>query len=168
MRFLITIIYIDTKKENKKMNKKYLKYFGMIFTSAILMYGIMYLNTYELAHVYFSQTRMYMTILSTAVMAIVMLLFMLDMLDNKKINTAIILSSIVIFAGSFLLMRNQTTIDDVAYMEQMIPHHSIALLTSENAKIEDERVRELADGIIEAQKKEISEMKELIKDLKGQ
>lgn len=144
-----------------------MKYFGMIATSAILMYGIMYLNTYEWAHVYFSETRLYMTILSTSVMAVVMLLFMLDMLNDKKMNAGIILISILIFMVSFFLMRNQTTIDDVDYMEQMIPHHSIALLTSENAKIEDERVRKLADEIIEAQKREIKEMADLINDLKG-
>ncbi|WP_367183435.1 DUF305 domain-containing protein [Sporosarcina sp.] len=50
-------------------------------------------------------------------------------------------------------------------MKAMIPHHSIAILTSERANITDPRVRDLADGIIEAQKREIKEMKQLIKDL---
>ncbi len=63
-------------------------------------------------------------------------------------------------------MRNQTTIDEVDYMQGMIPHHSIAILTSERADIEDPRVRKLADDIIKAQKKEIKEMKELIEELK--
>ncbi len=130
------------------------------------MYGIMYLNTYELDHVYFSEMRLYMTILSTCVMAVVMLLFMLQMLKNKKANISIVLVSILIFAGSFFLMRNQTTIDEVDYMQGMIPHHSIAILTSERADIEDPRVRKLADDIIKAQKKEIKEMKELIEELK--
>jgi uncharacterized protein (DUF305 family) len=53
-------------------------------------------------------------------------------------------------------------------MEGMIPHHSIAILTSERAKISDPRVRELADEIIEAQKKEIAEMKKLIEDLEDE
>lgn len=149
------------------MKKKYMKYFAMIFTSAILMYGIMYLNTYEIGHVYFSETRLYMTILSTSVMAIVMLLFMLDMLDNKKINFTIIISSVLVFIFAFGMMRTQTGIDDVDYMEQMIPHHSIAILTSENANIKDERVRKLADDIIEAQKKEIDQMSKLIEELKN-
>ncbi|MFZ2258253.1 MAG: DUF305 domain-containing protein [Clostridiaceae bacterium] len=149
------------------MNKKYLKYFGMIITSAVLMFAVMYLNTYELDHVYFSETRLYMTILSTCVMAIVMLLFMLDMLQNKRMNTIIISASILIFAASFVMMRNQTTIGDIDYMEQMIPHHSVAILTSENAKIVDPRVRKLADDIIEAQKREINEMRTLIIELKA-
>ena len=149
------------------MKKGYGKFLGMILTSAILMYGVMYLNTYELDHVFFSEMRLYMTILSTSVMAVVMLLFMLHMLKDKKINMAIIGVSVVVFAVSFYLMRNQTTIDDVDYMEGMIPHHSIAILTSGRANIEDPRVRKLADDIIEAQEREIKEMKELIEDLKN-
>ncbi len=148
------------------MKNKYANFLGMIATSAILMYGVMYLNTYELDHVYFSEMRLYMTILSTAVMAIVMLGFMRHMLKDKKINLAIIGVSILVFAGSFFLMRNQTTIDDIDYMEAMIPHHSIAILTSGRANIEDPRVRKLADEIIEAQEREIKEMKELIEELK--
>jgi uncharacterized protein (DUF305 family) len=49
----------------------------------------------------------------------------------------------------------------------MIPHHSIAILTSERAEISDPRVRELADEIIESQRREIDEMKTLIADLQG-
>lgn len=149
------------------MKKNYMKFFGMIISSAILMYGVMYLNTYQIDHVYFSEMRLYMTILSTAVMAVVMLGFMLHMLENKKINIGILLVSVLVFGSSFYLMRNQTTIDDVDYMQGMIPHHSIAILTSGRAKIEDPRVRKLADDIIKAQEKEIKEMKELIEDLKS-
>lgn len=54
---------------------------------------------------------------------------------------------------------------DVDYMQGMIPHHSIAILTSERANISDPRVKKLADDIIKAQKKEIQEMKALIEDL---
>jgi len=149
------------------MNKNYAKFLGMIAASAILMYAVMYLNTYELDHIYFSEMRMYITILSTAVMAVVMLGFMLHMLKNKKINLAIVGVSIIVFVGSFFLMRNQTTIDEVDYMEAMIPHHSIAILASERADIEDPRVQELADDIIDAQEKEIAEMKDLIEELKN-
>ena len=49
--------------------------------------------------------------------------------------------------------------------EGMIPHHSIAILTSERSEIEDVRVRKLADEIIKAQRIEIAEMKWLIEDI---
>jgi cell division protein FtsW (lipid II flippase) len=142
-----------------------MKFFGMIATSAVFMFMVMYLNTYEFSHVFFSETRLYMTILSTCVMALVMLGFMLHMLKNRLMNIIIVSVSVLVFITSFVFMRYQTTIDDVDYMEGMIPHHSIAILTSERAKISDPRVRELADEIIEAQKKEIAEMKKLIEDL---
>src|SRR5699024_2865751 len=112
------------------MDKSYKKFFGMILTSAVFMFMVMYLNTYEFSHVFFSETRLYMTILSTCVMAVVMLRFMLHMLKNKKMNISIVVVSLIVFVSSLLLMRDQTTIDDVDYMEGMIPHHSIAILTS--------------------------------------
>jgi uncharacterized protein (DUF305 family) len=68
---------------------------------------------------------------------------------------------------SLWLVRSQETVTDIAYMEAMIPHHSIAILTSERAHIRNPRVRKLADGIIEAQVREIGEMKNLIDDLKA-
>jgi uncharacterized protein (DUF305 family) len=101
----------------------------------------------------------------TAVMALVMLYFMRDMYSNKKINTYIIGGSITLFAVALMLVRSQFFVDEVDYMQAMIPHHSIAILTSERAHIEDPRVQKLAKEIIEAQRREIDEMKKLIADL---
>ena len=143
----------------------YLRFGVMIAASTLVMFGLMYLNTYALDHVWFSQTRAWMAVLMGAVMAIIMLIFMLKMYPNKRANSAIILGSILAFAGALWLVRSQETVDDVSYMKAMIPHHSIAILTSERAHIRDPRVRKLADGIIEAQVREIAEMKKLIADL---
>ena len=71
----------------------------------------------------------------------------------------------MVFAGALYLVRSQETVEDVSWMKAMIPHHSIAILTSERAHIADPRVRKLADQIIEAQRSEIAEMKALIQDL---
>ena len=143
----------------------YKKFAGMIATSTVVMMIFMYLNTYEIGHVYFSETRLYMTLLMGASMAIIMLGFMLHMLTNKRLNIGIVIVSIVVFSLSLFLVRSQITVDDVSYMKAMIPHHSIAILTSGRANISDPRVRELADKIIEAQRREIEEMESLIKDL---
>jgi uncharacterized protein (DUF305 family) len=137
----------------------------MITTSSVLMYILMYLHTYELGHVLFSETRLYMNLIMTAVMAVVMLWFMRHMYTDKKMNRMIIGGSAMLFFTALFLVRSQTLVDDVDYMEAMIPHHSIAILTSERAQISDPRVRELADSIIKAQREEISEMKRLIEDL---
>ena len=144
---------------------KYSKFGAMIATSTIVMFGLMYLNTYALDHVYFSETRAYMALVMGAAMAVVMLAFMLAMYTDRRINTAIFLGSAAVFAVSLWLVRSQETVVDVSWMRAMIPHHSIAILTSERAHIKDPRVRKLADGIIEAQRREIGEMKSLISEL---
>lgn len=143
----------------------YARFGAMILTSAIIMFGLMYLNTYAIDHVFFSQTRTWMAVVMGATMAIIMLLFMLKMYQNKRANIAILVGSAVVFAGALWLVRSQETVSDVSYMKAMIPHHSIAIMTSERAHIRDPRVRQLADQIIEAQVREIAEMKQLIRDL---
>lgn len=140
----------------------------MILTSTLIMYGLMYLNTYERSHVYFSETRVYMAIMMGAVMAIVMMLFMWKMYKNKKLNSIILTGSVVVFGLMLFLVRSQTTVNEVSWMRAMIPHHSIAILTSERANFEDERVQQLADEIIEAQVEEIAEMEALIEELQNE
>jgi uncharacterized protein (DUF305 family) len=149
------------------MKPSYARFAAMIATSTVVMFGLMYLNSYALDHATWSQTRAWMALLMGAVMAIVMLSFMLGMYANKSANIAIYAAAVIVFAGSLYLVRSQDTVDDVSWMSAMIPHHSIAILTSERSHISDPRVRELADGIIAAQKKEIAEMKVLIADLES-
>lgn len=152
---------------NQKSDNPYPKFLAMIATSTVLMMVMMYLNTYALDHIFWSETRSYMALYMGAVMAIVMLLFMLGMYQNKIANLAIFGGAGAVFAICLWLVRSQATVADVSWMKAMIPHHSIAILTSERANISDPRVRELADGIIKAQRKEIAEMKALIKDLEN-
>ena len=145
----------------------YGKFYAMIATSTVIMYGLMYLNTYAIDHVFFSQTRAWMALYMGAAMAVIMLAFMLGMYSNRYTNIAIFVGSAIAFAAGLYLVRSQDTIGDVAWMKAMIPHHSIAILTSERANISDPRVQELANEIIEAQRKEIAEMKVLIEDLEN-
>jgi len=147
------------------MHMSYWRFAAMIATSTIVMFGLMYLNTYALEHVMWSETRGWMALLMGAVMAIIMLSFMLNMYANKAVNLAIYIGAAIVFAMSLWLVRSQTTVGEVEYMKAMIPHHSIAIMTSERANIEDPRVRKLADEIIEAQRREIAEMKYLIEAL---
>lgn len=144
---------------------KYTRFIIMILTSTVVMFGLMYLNTYALDHVFFSETRTWMAVYMGAAMAIIMLLFMLGVYEDKRKNVMILVGAALVFAGSVYLVRSQVTISDQAWQKAMIPHHSIAILTSERANIEDKRVRELADGIIRAQRREIKEMEWLIKDI---
>ena len=145
----------------------YGRFAAMIATSTIVMFGLMYLNTYALGHVEFSQTRAWMAIVMGATMAIIMIAFMWSMYKNVRANMAIVAGSVVMFALALWLVRSQETVDDVSYMEAMIPHHSIAIMTSERAHIKDPEVRKLADGIIDAQVREIALMKRYISRLKA-
>lgn len=145
----------------------YRRFAAMIATSTVVMFGLMYLNTYAVQHVRFSETRLYMAFLMGAVMAVIMLLFMLKMYENKRANLAILVGGVAVFALSLWLVRSQATVGDVAYMKAMIPHHSIAIMTSERAHIKDPEVRKLADGIIDAQVREIAEMDRMIARLEA-
>ena len=143
----------------------YGRFVTMIVTSTVVMFVLMYLNTWTADHVFYSQTRTWMALLMGAAMAMIMLGFMWNMYGNSKANVAIMLGSVAVFAACLWLVRSQQTVSDVAYMKAMIPHHSIAVMTSDRAHIRDPRVRKLADDILEAQVREIREMKSLIADL---
>jgi uncharacterized protein (DUF305 family) len=143
----------------------YWRFAAMIATSTVVMYGLMYLNTYALDHVFWSETRAWMALLMGATMAVIMLSFMLSMYDKRGVNLGIFGGAIAVFAASLWLVRSQATVDDVEYMRAMIPHHSIAIMTSERSQLTDPRVRKLAGEISEAQQREIAEMKYLIDDL---
>lgn len=158
------------ENSNQHSNKgNYKTFFLMLGLSFIAMYITMYLNTYAIDHVYFSLTRFYMVCLGISTMAVIMLLFMLKMYKNKKKNIAILIGSLVLFVSALGLVRAQAPIvGDVLWLKGMIPHHSIAILTSERADIQDPEVRKLADDIIEAQRKEIEEMKAMIKRLQNE
>jgi len=135
---------MNTSKE--KNTSSYTRFFLMLGFSFIAMYITMYLNTYEIDHVYFSLTRFYMTCLGIAAMAVIMLSLMLHMYKSKKKNLAI-------YAGSALLFISAL--------------YSTAILTSKRAEISDPEVKKLAEDIIKAQEKEIKEMKAMIKRLEA-
>jgi hypothetical protein len=145
----------------------YGRFAAMIAVSTVVMYGLMYLNTYALSHAFFSQTRMWMALLMGATMAVIMLGFMRKMYPSGTANLAISGGAVAVFALSLWLVRSQETVDDVSYMKAMIPHHSIAIMTSERAHLKDPEVRKLADGIIDAQVREIAEMKAMIARLQA-
>lgn len=157
----------NSNTHSKKGNYK--TFFIMLGCSFITMYITMYLNTYAIDHVYFSLTRFYMTCLGISTMAVVMWFFMRKMYKDKKKNIAILIGSLVLFVSALSLVRMQKPIiGDILWMKAMIPHHSIAVLTSERADIKDPEVKQLAEDIITAQKKEIEEMKAMIKRLENE
>ncbi len=147
------------------MTPSYWRFGAMIATSTAVMFMLTYTNSMEWGHVQWSEERVYMSLLMGGAMAMIMLGFMWGMYRNTKANIGIMLGGFALALIALFLSRSQLFVDDEAYMNGMIPHHSIAILTSERADIDDVRVRQLADDIIKAQRKEIKEMEWLLNDI---
>jgi hypothetical protein len=145
--------------------KMYLRFGAMILTSMVLMYFVMFVGSWELSHVRFSQSRIFMAITMGGTMGLVMLGWMLNMYNNVKGDIAIVVVSLLLLGGGIALDRSQATVGDVSFMRAMIPHHSLAITRAERFGNDDVRVCELAVEISEAQRREILEMDWLIDDI---
>lgn len=158
------------KQENMRglkdqMSMSWGKFAAMIITSVAVMFGLMYQLVYSPDHVFFSVNRLVASLVMGCVMAVVMLGFMWPMYEGKRTKVIVVLVAAAAGIALLAMNRAQTLIDDVSFMQSMIPHHSIAINNARKASISDPRVRKLADGIIESQVREIAEMKLLIDDI---
>ena len=143
----------------------YWRFMAMVSTSTVVMFFLMYTNTFDADHLFWSETRFWMMFVMGAMMMVIMLLFMWGMYKDRTKNFIILGTGVVVFALALWLVRSQATVNDVEYMSAMIPHHSIAIMTSERAHIRDPRVRKIAHDIIVAPRREIAQMKYLIADI---
>jgi Ca2+/Na+ antiporter len=109
----------------------------------------------------FSMGKFYISVIMAVLMGIVEVL-MFD-IHIKTISYVYYLSLFFILVLFIYLYRNQVYIDDKEYLNEMIEHHSMALLTSEEIlqKTRSERVKKLAENIISTQEKEIEYMRQL-------
>lgn len=145
----------------------YLRFGAMIATSVVVMYLTTYLNVFDVSHIHFSEERVYMALTMGGAMGVVMMARMWGMYANRRWNIGAMAASVLLMAIATFLSQSQILVEDGNYMRGMIPHHSIAILTSRRARIDDLRVRKLADLIIEAQRREIKEMEWLITDIRA-
>ena len=141
------------------------RFAGMIATSTIVMFVLMYQLVYSADHIMFSLNRLIASLVMGCVMTLVMLVFMWSMYEGRRTKIAVV--SIAALLGALLLYvnRSQALVGDTTFMSAMIPHHSIAINNARKARLSDPRVRELADQIIASQVREIAEMKLLIADI---
>ena len=153
--------------QHKTMTMSWGKLAAMIATSTVIMFFLMYQLVYSTNHVMFSLNRAIASLAMGCVMAAVMLGFMWSMYEGPRTKKAVLIGAVAAAVILVAVNRSQAVIGDTAFMKAMIPHHSIAIMTSERSQVSDARVRKLADEIIEAQRREISEMKYLIRDLEG-
>ncbi|MEO5782387.1 MAG: DUF305 domain-containing protein [Ginsengibacter sp.] len=156
----------NSNKMNNMQSMSYKKFVVMMVISFFIMYFVMFLNMDKAEHYHTSATRIYMALLMVASMGVVMMLMMGKMYPNKKVNTSIIISSIIVFVVILAALRTQTPIADVQYMKAMIPHHSSAIMVSKHANIQDPEVKKLSEGIIKSQEEEIAQMEAILNRMK--
>jgi hypothetical protein len=151
--------------EHTKMHSGWGRFVAMIATSTVIMFFLMYQLIYTVDHALFSVNRLVASVVMGSVMTIVMLAYMWSMYEGVGRKIAVAAGAAALGCVLLYVNRSQALIGDVAFMESMIPHHSIAINNARKASISDPRVRRLADGIIESQVREIAEMKLLIDDI---
>ena len=125
-----------------------------IFMSSIMT------NSYQ--NITFSVGKFYLSVIMALLMGLIEVL-MFDV-HMKTISGIFYLSLIFLLVTFVYIYRNQVYIDDKEYLKEMIEHHSMALLTSEEIlqNTHSERVKKLAENIISTQEKEIEYMRKLI------
>ena len=153
--------------KSRQMMTGWARFAAMILTSTVIMFVLMYQLVYEFSHLDFSANRLVASLVMACVMSVVMLGFMWSMYKGTVLKVAIVVVATMVGTGLLAVNRGQFLIDDVSFMRSMIPHHSIAINNARKAAISDPRVRELADGIIEAQVLEILQMRMLIDDIQS-
>jgi hypothetical protein len=131
-----------------------IQYFGM---SAIMA------NSFN--NITFSLGKFYISI----IMALFMGLLEVAMFDfhMKTLNMFLYLCITFWLIVFIYLYRNQVFIYEKDYLQEMIEHHSMAILTSEEIldKEPPKRVKKLAENIIQVQQKEIEYMKQLLQSM---
>ena len=145
------------------MNLTYSLWFMMIgsfIIQMLVMSGIM-TNSYK--NITFSMGKFYMSV----IMALLMGLLEVLMYDIHMLTLSLHYYAPLIFMLSVFiyLYRNQVYIEDKDYLEEMIEHHSMAVLTSDEIlqKAKSKRVKKLAETILVTQEKEIEYMRQLLK-----
>ena len=144
----------------------YAKLAAMAILSFISMYILMYSMIDQLNNFVPNINQFYMAGLMTMPMIIIEVLLMRSMYRNRKLNTGIIVASMVLLLGFFLAIREQTAVSDRQFLRGMIPHHAAAILMSKKAPSRDPEIRQLQQDIITSQEKEIAQMKAILERMK--
>jgi uncharacterized protein (DUF305 family) len=130
--------------------------------SGVIMYFVMFVMIDSTDSFFNNLNMLYMTLMMAAPMVVLMIRGMKNMFPSREVNIALIAVALIVFFGSFALIRTQTTIGDNAFLRSMIPHHSGAILMCRQAKLTDAEIIRLCESIKRSQKQEIDQMKEIL------
>jgi len=140
----------------------YMHFAIMLVLSFVIMFGFMYAMVDKLSNVYPNLNQAYMTGLMVAPMAMLELALMGAMYPDKKLNWAIIVSSLLVLLICWFGIRDQLAVNDKSFLRAMIPHHAAAILMCQQASLSDLQIKKLCGDIISSQSKEIAQMKEML------
>ncbi len=140
-------------------------WFMMICSFIVQLTLMSFIMTNSYRNITFSMGKFYISTIMALLMGLIEVL-MFD-IHMRTISVQYYLALLFFLVIFLYLYRNQVYILDKEYLEEMIEHHSMALLTSEEIlqKTESERVKRLAENIIITQEKEIEYMKQLSKSI---
>jgi hypothetical protein len=135
----------------------------MMLSSFIIQFVLMSaIMTNNVSNITFSVGKLYISIIMSLLMGL--LEVVMHDIHMHSVTTIYYLSLIFVLVVFLYLYRNQMYINDDDYLKEMIEHHSMALLTSEEIlqKTHSERVKKLAENIASTQQSEIDYMRHLL------
>lgn len=152
----------DKTHQGDQMLGSYQKLFLALGISLPVMFvlSIAFVNTWS--HFYLNLSNFYMALLMVAPMGFIMLVVMKSMFTNKRLNAGLVVGFVLLFIGAFWMGHDETFVGNEQFLRAMIPHHSRAILVCENAAITDPDIQSLCNDIVEAQKREIGIMQEML------
>ncbi len=135
----------------------------MFIGSFLIQYFIMStIMVFQFKHIQFSLGKFYMSL----IMALMMVFLEILMHDiyYKNISYKYYLFTSILLLIIIYLYKNQINITDKEYLKEMIEHHSMALLTSNEIKkkTNNQQIKNLANNIINTQNDEINLMQNLV------
>lgn len=134
----------------------------MLVASFVAMYILMYAMVDTVRDAIPNVNQGYMAAIMTGPMGLLELGLMSKMYPDKSKNLLVALASLALLGIGWWGMRSQAAIGDEQFLKSMIPHHSGALLMCRNANLESQETRELCKRIVDAQIREIAEMRALL------
>lgn len=153
------------------MDLFYSLWFMMISSFFIQFIVMSLIMTNTASNITFSMGKFYMSCIMALLMGVIEVgmndYHMLYFSSIYHLSLSYYLSLGLALAAFVYLYRNQMYIDDADYLKEMIEHHSMAVLTSDQIleKTRSERVQKLAENIASTQSAEINYMKQLVETL---
>lgn len=150
------------------MRKHYVMLALNLLLSGIIMYLAMFTMIWSFADFFNNLNMLYMALIMLMPMAILMLLMMGMMYQNRRLNMILYAAFAIVFALAFWAMRAQAVVGDRQFVRAMIPHHSGAILMCNRASIRDAELRDICfkpNGIVDSQKREIAQMEDILSRL---